>query len=93
MQEIDLIKYCLFDHEQMNLFEFLSKPPIKFGNKNDKCIYKEFEKNQQNIKQLGTKEMDAVFNSYNNIRNKRKVCFEDIKLLRLIKAEIDFLKN
>ena len=93
MQEIDLIKYCLFDHEQMILFEFLSKPPIKFGNQNDKCIYKEFEKNQQNIKQLGTKEMNVVFNSYNNIRNKKKICFEDLKLLRLIKAENDFLKN
>ena len=93
MQEIDLIKYCLFDHEQMNLFEFLSKPPIKFGNEQNKFIYQEFEENQQNIKKLGAKEMDNVFHSYNNIRNKKKVCFEDIKLLRLIKAEIDFLKS
>ena len=93
MQEIDLIKYCLFDNEQMNLFEFLSKPPIKFGNEKNDCIYQEFQENQQIIKKLEAKEMDSVFNSYNNIRNKRKVCFEDIKLLRLIKAEIDFLKN
>ena len=93
MQEIDLIKYCLFDNEQMNLFEFLSKPPIKFGNEKNDCIYQEFQENQQIITKLEAKEMDSVFNSYNNIRNKRKVCFEDIKLLRLIKAEIDFLKN
>ena len=93
MQEIDLIKYCLFDNEQMNLFEFLSKPPIKFGNEKNDCIYQEFQENQQIIKKLEAKEMDSVFNSYNNIRNKRKVCFEDIKLLRLIKAEIDFLKS
>ena len=37
--------------------------------------------------------MDSIFNSYKNIRNKKKVCFEDLKLLRLVKAEVDLLKD
>ena len=31
--------------------------------------------------------MDDIFTSYNNIRNKKNVSFEDLKLLRLVKAE------
>ncbi len=93
MQEIDLIKYCLFDNEQMNLFDFLSNPPIKIENLKGKFIYQEFERKQINVKSLGLKEMDDIFTSYNNIRNKKNVSFEDLKLLRLVKAEVDFLKN
>ena len=93
MQEIDLIKYCMFDNEQINLFDFLSKPPIKIGNENEEFIYQEFQKNQKVVKRLGKKEMNLIYNSYINIRNKKEVCFEDIKLLRLVKAEVDFHKN
>ena len=46
MQEIDLLKYCLFDEEQLNLFEFLSKPPYKFTEIDNYNIYKEFEDKQ-----------------------------------------------
>ena len=77
----------------MNLFDFLSNPPIKIENLKGKFIYQEFERKQINVKSLGLKEMDDIFTSYNNIRNKKNVSFEDLKLLRLVKAEVDFLKN
>jgi len=90
MQEIDLIKYCLFDKEQIVLFNFLAKPPVKFSDKNI-GIYKEFEKEQINYSKTGKKEMDEIFEAYSCIGKKTELTFEDIKLLRLVNADIDFL--
>ena len=93
MQEIDLLKYCLLNKNQITLFDFLSRPPIKIDNQNEDYIYHEFETNQKIIKKFENKEMEEIFKTYNGIRNKKQICFEDIKLLRLIRAEVDFLKN
>ena len=90
MQEIDLIKYCLFDQEQMKLFNFLAKPPVKFNDKNI-GIYKEFEKEQINYSKTSKKEMDEIFEAYSCIGKKNELTFEDIKLLRLVNADIEFL--
>ena len=90
MQEIDLIKYCLFDQEQMKLFNFLAKPPVKFSDKNI-GIYKEFEKEQINYSKTSKKEMDEIFEAYSCIGKKNELTFEDIKLLRLVNADIEFL--
>ena len=93
MKEIDLLKYCLFNKEQINLFDYLAIPPINLGNdNNNNSIYKEFEK-QKRIKKYGVEEINEIFKSYNSIRDKKEICFEDIKLLRLIRAEVDFLKD
>ena len=90
MQEIDLLKYCLFDENQMNLFKYLSTPPIKISEKN-KGIYKEFEEQQVNYMKIDNKEVDGLFSSYLEIAKKNDLTFEDVKLLRLVKAEIEFL--
>ena len=93
MKEIDLFKYCFFNKEQINLFDYLAIPPINLGNdNNNNSIYKEFEK-QKRIKKYGVEEINEIFKSYNSIRDKKEICFEDIKLLRLIRAEVDFLKD
>ena len=92
MQEIDLLKYCLFDEEQLNLFEFLSKPPYKFTEIDNYNIYKEFEDKQTKIGVLGKREINNLFNSYKKIRDKKNLTFEDLKLLRLVKADVDFLE-
>lgn len=91
MQEIDLLKYCLFDEDQLELFDFLSKPPVKL-NAGSLGIYQEFEKNQIHKKKLGKQEINCLFSCYNSICSKSELTFEDLKLLRLVKAEIDFLK-
>lgn len=94
MQEIDIIKYSLYDEDQLTLFKFLSKPPVKMGiNSFGVGIYKEFEETQHNYTKIGKKEIDLLFKAYNTIRNKEEISFEDLKLLRLVKAEVDFLKN
>ena len=92
MQEIDLLKYCLFDEEQLNLFEFLSKPPYKFTEIDNYNIYKEFEDKQTKIGVLGKREINNLFNSYKKIRDKKNLTFEDLKLLRLVKADVEFLE-
>ena len=92
MQEIDLLKYCLFDEEQLNLFEFLSKPPYKFTEIDNYNIYKEFEDKQTKLGVLGKHEINNLFNSYKKIRDKKNLTFEDLKLLRLVKADVEFLE-
>ena len=94
MQEIDLLKYCLFNKDQLILLDFLSRPPMNSGNINDKnnLIYQEFEMKHQNFKKFGDKEMNDIYKSYHQILDKKQICFEDIKLLRLIRAEVDYLK-
>ena len=91
IQEIDLIKYCLLDNDQLILFNYLSSPPLKF-NKKHKGLYKEFENLQTNYKFLDKREIDKLIGIYKKISNKNQLNFEDIKLLRLVNAEIDFFK-
>ena len=91
MQEIDLLKYCLFDKEQITLFDYLASPPLKTSSKKMNAIYKEFESEQVNVGKIQKKEIDKVYDCYNIIRNKNSVTFEDLKLLRLINAEVELL--
>ena len=91
MQEIDLLKYCIFDQEQIELIDYLAKPPLKTNKKEITAIYKEFENGQVSFGKIGKKEIDKVYNAYNSIRNKDDITFEDLKLLRLINAEAQLL--
>ncbi len=90
MQEVDLLTYCFLDHDQYKLFEYLSKPPVKFEDDFNN-IYNEFLDRQVTYKSIGKKEIDDLYHSYINIRNKNDILFEDLKLLRLVNAEINFL--
>jgi hypothetical protein len=40
---------------------------------------------------IGKKPIDELYDSYNKIRLKKDVGFEDLKLLRLTNAEVKFL--
>ena len=92
IQEIDIIKYCLFDEDQLILLKFLSKPPYKFMGFKNSLIYNEFEETQTKVGRLGKKEIEKLISSFNKIANKNDLNFEDIKLLRLVNADIEFLK-
>jgi len=91
MQEIDLLKYSLFDEEQLILFNYLSIPPIR-KDENNLGIYNKFECGQIFRSKIGKNDMDTLINTYKKIGEKNDVTFEDIKLMRLVNAEINFLK-
>ena len=89
MQEIDLLIYCLFDNEQIQLFDFLSIPPLKLEyNVND--IYNEFNERQITIQKYDKKKIEDLFYSYNIIKKREDYNFENLKLMRLVNAEINF---
>ncbi len=89
MQEIDLLIYCLFDNEQIQLFDFLSIPPLKLEyNIND--IYNEFNERQITIQKYDKKKIEDLFYSYNIIKKREDYNFENLKLMRLVNAEINF---
>jgi len=89
MQEIDLLTYCIFDQDQFKLFEYLSKPPVKFDGQ-DFNVYNEFLNRQVSYKSIDKDEIENLYKAYNNIRKKEDLLFEDIKLLRLVNAEVKF---
>ena len=93
MQEVDLLKYCFFDKDQIMLFDFISKTPFKIGNDGEEIKYKEREKIMINRKNLRKDDMDDIFNSYRYIRIKDTFNFEDLKLLNVVKSEVRFLKD
>jgi hypothetical protein len=90
MQEIDLLIYTLLDYDQIKLFDFLSRPPLKIYH-NEFDIYNEFESRQSLFIKIGKNQIDDLYQAYNNIRTKNEQTFEDLKLMRLINAEIKFL--
>ena len=90
MQEIDLLKYCLFDQNQLKLFKYLSTPPVKLSEKNI-GIYQEFEEQQINYSKIEKQEIDDLYNTYKEMAKKKDITFEDIKLMRLVNAELDYL--
>ena len=90
MQEIDLLVYTLLDNDQVNLFDFLSRPPLKI-NPDKMDIYNEFESRQTLQMKIGKTQIEQLHKSYNKLRFKDTPSFEDLKLLRLVNAEVKFL--
>ena len=90
IQEIDLLIYCLFENDQSILFDFLSKAPIRIDNDKE-SIYNEFSKRQIPFKKMTKEDLDIIYNSYRNIVNKDELIFENLKLLRLVNAEVKYL--
>ena len=69
----------------------MASPPLKTSSKKTNQIYKEFENEQVYVGKIKKKEIDEVYNCYNTIRFKDDITFEDLKLLRLINAEVELL--
>ncbi|MCQ2820084.1 MAG: hypothetical protein MJ252_22695 [archaeon] len=90
IQEVDLLKYCVLDDNQMELFSHLSRPPIKMGFGNE-GIYEYFSQQQKTPNKITRRQIDELIDAYNLIQKKPEYDFEDVKLLRLINAEVDFL--
>ena len=92
MQEIDLFKYCLFDNEQLTILDYLSKPPFRIEkNKNNIYKYEDFEKTQKTLNSFEKNDIDNIYNSYNKIINKKNLSIRDLKLIKFMNAEIEYL--
>ena len=91
IQEVDLMKYCLFDKEESFLLNFLSYPSFRTCSNIINETNKEFESEQIPYQKLQKKEIDEVFNYYNYIKNKENITKKNIKLLKLMDAEVDIL--
>ncbi|MCQ2820567.1 MAG: hypothetical protein MJ252_25155 [archaeon] len=92
MQEIDILKYTLFDDDQMYMFNFLANPPVS-GFSDSNSTYSEFQKLQKGYKVITKNEVDALIQSYMNVKSQKEVSFEDYKLLKLVHAEVEFLNG
>jgi hypothetical protein len=87
MNETDLMKHLLFDRDQINLINFLSKPSISLGNKMD--IFEDLSRRRNtNMKK---EEIDNIFKSYSNEILKPKLKEADVKLMDLFKNEMELL--
>ena len=87
MQTVDLLTYSLFNKDQIILFDYLAKPPLRTNLQSNE-IYNEFDERQITYKKVGKEEINKLYEAFNNIRNKEEILFEDLKLMRLVNAEI-----
>ncbi len=92
MQEIDLMKYCLFDKNEVILLNYLSYPPFSTCSHKINEHYQEFEREQIPYQKIQKAQIDEVYNCYNCIKNKENITEKDIKLLKLIDAEAEILE-
>jgi hypothetical protein len=92
MQEIDLMKYCLFDKNEVILLNYLSYPPFSTCSHKINEHYQEFEREQIPYQKIQKAEIDEVYHCYNCIKTKENITKKDIKLLKLIDAEAEILE-
>jgi len=68
MQEIDLLKYLLFNRDQINLFNFLSRPSISLAYGVSDDIYQDVQKNTELSHKIKEDELGDIINSYNKLK-------------------------
>ena len=56
MQTVDLLTYSLFNKDQIILFDYLAKPPLR-TNLNSNDIYNEFDERQITYKKVGKRKL------------------------------------
>jgi len=89
MQEIDLIKYLLLDKNQIQLFNFISKPSVSMNYSDSDDIYKTYRENKLMTSKLKQEELETIIESYKLLKSKN----DDVnnKLFYLFDYEIDHL--
>ena len=91
VQEFELLKEMLFNENFLRLFQFVSKPTMKILN-NDFVFCHHFERENIPFKIIGKKEIDVLYTNYKEILQEQ-LTKEKLKLLNLIKGEINFLEK
>ena len=89
MQEIDILKYLLFDKNQINLFNFLTKPSVSKLYSDSDDIYQNIQKNREFHHEIQIEEVNDIIKSYDSINGNN----DDLnkKLLYLFNYEVDNL--
>ena len=89
MQEIDILKYLLLDKDQVNMFNFLSKPSISKLYSDSDEIYQNLQKNREFQDELKMDELIKIIKSYDLLKDKTDEVNE--KLFYLFDYEVDNL--
>jgi hypothetical protein len=92
MQEVDILKYLILSADQLYLFNFLSKPSIS-TNDITSMVYTEFQTEQKRILTLTKDEIHRMQECYKNILGQESVTHQDKKLINLVDAEIDTMRD
>jgi len=91
VQDINLLKYIVFDFDQLLLFNYLERKAIKLNDKKENKIYDRYKSKIENKWVYNRNESDEVYTTFKRICKKKQINFEDIKLIRLLNAEVDYL--
>ena len=91
VQDINLLKYIIFDFDQLLLFNYLERKAVKLNDKKENKIYDRYKKKIESKWVYNRNESDEVYTTFKRICKKRQINFEDIKLIRLLNAEVDYL--
>ena len=91
VQDINLLKYIIFDFDQLLLFNYLERKAVKLNDKKENKIYDRYKKRIESKWVYNRNESDEVYTTFKRICKKKQINFEDIKLIRLLNAEVDYL--
>jgi len=91
IQDINLLKYIIFDFDQLLLFNYLERKAVKLNDKKENKIYDRYKKRIESKWVYNRNESDEVYTTFKRICKKKQINFEDIKLIRLLNAEVDYL--
>ena len=89
MQEIDILKYLILDKNQVNLFNFLSRPTISKLYSDSDDIYQNMLKTTEFHNEIKNEEINEIVQSYNISMDKN----DDVnkRLFYLFDYELDNL--
>ena len=91
VQDINLLKYIIFDFDQLLLFNYLERKAVKLNDKKENKIYDRYKNKIENKWVYNRNESDEVYTTFKRICKKKQINFEDLKLIRLLNAEVDYL--
>ena len=91
VQDINLLKYIIFDFDQLLLFNYLERKAVKINDKKENKIYDRYKNKIENKWVYNRNESDEVYTTFKRICKKKQINFEDLKLIRLLNAEVDYL--
>jgi hypothetical protein len=91
IQEFELLKEILFNENYLKVFQFISKPTIKVIH-DDMIFCHNYESELSSFKNIDKKEIDELYLNFKKILKEEKTT-EKLKLVNLLKQELNFLLN
>ena len=91
IQEFELLKKILFNENYLKVFQFISKPTIKVIH-DDMIFCHKYESELSSFKNIDKKEIDELYLNFKKILKEEKTT-EKLKLVNLLKQELNFLLN